>query len=147
MSGCCVSVAPMSSPPLLPPSIASFSAEVYFRSIMNLSAAAKSSNTFCFLVSMPARCHSSQYSPPPRRRQSANRPDRRLLRGGYLFAVEREAAKRARAAELVVHVEAVLGRQHGLPAGVAVEVGDDRVVAGRDHHLRLREVGLGRGEA
>ena len=30
-------------------------------------AAAKSSNTFCLRVSIPARCHASPYSPPPRR--------------------------------------------------------------------------------
>ena len=34
----------------------------------------KSSNTFCFLCRMPARCHSSPYSPPPRRLATAKTP-------------------------------------------------------------------------
>lgn len=66
-SGRWVMQAPTSRPPFDPPAIASFSFDVYLLSIRYSAAAMKSSNTFCLLASMPARCHSSPYSPPPRR--------------------------------------------------------------------------------
>jgi len=37
-------------------------------------AAMKSSNTFCFFSFIPAWCHSSPYSPPPRMQASAYTP-------------------------------------------------------------------------
>jgi prolyl oligopeptidase len=43
-----------------------FSGRVYFALIRYSAAAAKSSNTFCFLVRLPVLCHSSPNSPPPR---------------------------------------------------------------------------------
>src|SRR5436189_6258628 len=58
-------MAPMSSPPLLPPSIASLDGLVKLERTRNSAQAAKSSNTFCFLVRLPAVCHSSPNSPPP----------------------------------------------------------------------------------
>ncbi len=67
-SGCCVSAAPMRRPPFEPPSIASLSRASCSRSSTSRRAQArKSSNTFCLCVRLPARCHSSPNSPPPRR--------------------------------------------------------------------------------
>ncbi len=66
-SGRCVNIAPINSPPLLPPRIASFGVEVYLFAISHSAAAMKSSKTFCFFAFVPARCQSSPYSPPPRR--------------------------------------------------------------------------------
>ena len=40
---------------------------VYLFAISHSAAAMKSSNTFCLLSFVPASCHSSPYSPPPRR--------------------------------------------------------------------------------
>jgi hypothetical protein len=48
----------MSKPPLLPPMIARWAGEVYFRSIKCSALAMKSLKTFCFWVSLPAPCHS-----------------------------------------------------------------------------------------
>ena len=61
-----VIIAPINNPPLLPPCIASFPGRVYCSLLRYSAAAAKSSNTFCFLVRLPALCHSSPNSPPPR---------------------------------------------------------------------------------
>src|SRR5690349_6493252 len=66
--------APTSKPPLLPPSMASKSRDVYLLSTRYCAAAMKSSNTFCFFVFTPCKCHSSPYSPPPRRLGTANKP-------------------------------------------------------------------------
>ena len=41
--------------------------EVYLLAISHSAAEMKSSNTFCLRSLVPARCHSSPYSPPPRR--------------------------------------------------------------------------------
>src|SRR6266567_1826137 len=73
-SGRCVSAAPISKPPLEPPRMARWSLSVYFCEIRNSPAAMKSSKTFCFLSSIPARCQSSPNSAPPRRLASANTP-------------------------------------------------------------------------
>ncbi len=66
--------APTSRPPFDPPEIASFGVEVYRSAISHSAAAMKSSKTFCFLSFVPAWCHSSPYSPPPRRLGTAYRP-------------------------------------------------------------------------
>ncbi len=66
-SGRWVTAAPTSRPPFEPPRMASFSGRVYPLAISHSAAAMKSSKTFCFFSSIPARCHSSPYSPPPRR--------------------------------------------------------------------------------
>src|SRR5438132_13607225 len=66
--------APTSKPPLLPPPIASFDVDVNLLSIKYSAAPMKSSNTFCFTCSIPASCHFSPYSPPPRRFGSAKIP-------------------------------------------------------------------------
>jgi len=58
--------AEVSRPPLEPPMMASFSGLVNLFCIRNSAAAIKSSKTFCFLSSIPALCHSSPYSAPPR---------------------------------------------------------------------------------
>ena len=42
--------------------------------ISHSAAAMKSSKTFCFLSLVPAWCHSSPYSPPPRKLGRAYRP-------------------------------------------------------------------------
>ena len=42
--------------------------------ISRSAAAAKSSNTFCLCSRMPARCHSSPFSEPPRRFATAQTP-------------------------------------------------------------------------
>src|SRR5690554_2812307 len=47
--------------------MASFSEEVYPSAIRYSAAAIKSSKTFCFFSNIPCWCHSSPYSPPPRR--------------------------------------------------------------------------------
>ena len=73
-SGRCVSTAPTSKPPLLRPRIASFGVDVYFSSISHCAAAMKSSNTFCFCSFVPALCHASPYSEPPRRLATAKTP-------------------------------------------------------------------------
>ena len=70
-SGRCVSAAPTSKPPLLRPLIASLGVEVYFSAISHYAAATKSSNTFCFCSFVPALCHASPYSEPPRRLATA----------------------------------------------------------------------------
>ncbi len=59
--------APPGRPRFDPPAMASLSRLVYLWSIRYSHAAMKSSKTFCFLSSMPARCHFSPYSLPPRR--------------------------------------------------------------------------------
>src|SRR3981081_4389133 len=46
--------------------MASLADDVYFCAIKYSAAAIKSSNTFCFLSLVPASCHFSPYSPPPR---------------------------------------------------------------------------------
>ena len=73
-SGRCVMHAPTSSPPLLPPWIASFRGDVYLFAMSHSAAAMKSSKTFCFFAFMPASCHSTPYSPPPRRFGIAKTP-------------------------------------------------------------------------
>ena len=45
-----------------------------FASTRYSAAAMKSSKTFCLFASMPARCHASPYSPPPRRLATAYTP-------------------------------------------------------------------------
>ena len=73
-SGRWFSTAPTSRPPLLPPKIASFGVEVYLLAISHSAAAMKSSKTFCFFARLPASCHSSPYSAPPRRLATAYMP-------------------------------------------------------------------------
>ena len=70
-SGRCVIAAPTSRPPLLPPPIASLGVEVYLFAISHSAAPMKSSNTFCLFFFIPASCHASPYSPPPRRLATA----------------------------------------------------------------------------
>ncbi len=65
--GCWVIVAPTSRPPLEPPETASWPAVVQRSAISWRPAAAKSSNTFCLRSRIPARCHCSPSSLPPRR--------------------------------------------------------------------------------
>src|SRR5215510_9400833 len=73
-SGRCVKHAPTSKPPLLAPLIASLELTVYLLEISHWAAEMKSSKTFCFLSFIPTRCHSSPYSPPPRRLGTATTP-------------------------------------------------------------------------
>src|SRR5512139_1455989 len=73
-SGRWVMAAPTSRPPFEPPEMASLDADVYLLTISHSAAAMKSSKTFCFLSSIPARCHDSPNSPPPRRLASAKTP-------------------------------------------------------------------------
>ena len=47
--------------------MASFSGDVYLLAMSHSAAAMKSSKTFCFFSFVPASCHFSPYSPPPRR--------------------------------------------------------------------------------
>src|SRR5258707_1175202 len=47
---------------------------VYLFAINHSAAAMKSTNTFCLFSFVPARCHSSPYSPPPRRLATAYTP-------------------------------------------------------------------------
>ena len=49
------------------PEMASLSARVYLFAMSHSAAAMKSSNTFCLFSFIPALCHSSPYSPPPRK--------------------------------------------------------------------------------
>lgn len=65
-SGRWVSAAPTSRPPFEPPEMASRSGVVTPEEIRCSAAACRSSKTFCLLASIPARCHSSPCSPPPR---------------------------------------------------------------------------------
>ena len=44
---------------------------VYFSAISHSAAAMKSLKTFCLLARVPAWCHCSPYSPPPRRLATA----------------------------------------------------------------------------
>ena len=73
-SGRCVSAAPTSRPPFDPPEMASCSGVVQPSRISASAAAWKSSKTFCFVPSIPARCHSSPSSLPPRRLATAYTP-------------------------------------------------------------------------
>src|ERR1044071_1084743 len=73
-SGPCVIAAPISSPPFEPPLIARCAGDVQPLDSSQRAAARKSSNTFCLASSMPALCHSSPYSPPPRRLGTATMP-------------------------------------------------------------------------
>jgi hypothetical protein len=66
--------APISSPPLLPPSIASRRGLVYPALTRCSAQAMKSSNTFCFLRRRPASCQAWPNSPPPRRFAIATTP-------------------------------------------------------------------------
>ena len=66
-SGRWSSQAATSRPPLLPPEMASFAGEVYLLAMSHSAKAMKSSKTFCLRVRVPASCHASPYSPPPRR--------------------------------------------------------------------------------
>ena len=65
-SGRCCSTAPTSRPPFEPPMMPSFAGEVYFSLTRYSATAMKSSNTFCFFSRLPALCHASPYSAPPR---------------------------------------------------------------------------------
>ena len=65
-SGRCVMAAPTSRPPFDPPEMDSCSRVVRPSAISVSAAAWKSSNTFCLCSRMPARCHSSPSSLPPR---------------------------------------------------------------------------------
>ena len=65
-SGRCVTAAPTSSPPFDPPHTASRPGDVIPAETRYAAAAWKSSNTFCLRPSIPARCHSSPSSLPPR---------------------------------------------------------------------------------
>src|SRR5439155_779030 len=73
-SGRCVSAAPTRRPPFDPPEMARLRVLVHPPAMSASPAAWKSSKTFCFLPSIPARCQLSPYSPPPRRFGSAKRP-------------------------------------------------------------------------
>ena len=65
-SGRWLITAPTSRPPFEPPCAASFDGLVYLLAISHSAAAMKSSNTFCFFSLVPASCHASPYSLPPR---------------------------------------------------------------------------------
>ena len=73
-SGRCVTAAPTSSPPFDPPHTASRDGDVIPAAIRYSAAAWKSSNTFCLRSSIPARCHSSPSSLPPRSPATAYTP-------------------------------------------------------------------------
>ena len=66
-----VSAAPTSSPPLDPPMIDSWLVVVVPAETSASQAAWKSSNTFCLLARLPARCQASPSSPPPRSETTA----------------------------------------------------------------------------
>src|SRR2546422_2791873 len=66
--------APTRRPPFEPPWIASLFEDVYLFVTRYSAHAMKSSNTFGLLSSIPALCHASPYSPPPRRFATARRP-------------------------------------------------------------------------
>ena len=72
--GACTSEAPTRSPPFDPPEMASCPAVVNPSRIRASAAPRKSSNTFCLRSSIPARCHSSPSSLPPRRLATAYTP-------------------------------------------------------------------------
>ena len=61
-----VRAAPTSSPPFDPPMIASRSGWCHRRRRARSAAACRSSNTYCLCSRLPARCHCSPSSPPPR---------------------------------------------------------------------------------
>ena len=163
-SGCCVSVAPISSPPLLPPMIASFAGDVYFRSIRCFSTAAKSSNTFCLFVRLPGRCHSSPNSPPPRRLATATTNPwssstrvRRVERRRDADAVAAVAGHQARVRAVELrplrdedvhrHLRAVLGRGELADDLDVVEIDDRRrrrAAASRSRRARRPGTGSGR---
>jgi hypothetical protein len=65
-SGRSVIARPMVMPPALPPSPARWAGEVYLWSTRYCAAAMKSRQVLCLVSSLPARCHPSPYSPPPR---------------------------------------------------------------------------------
>src|SRR5215217_1959774 len=73
-SGRWLTTAPTSSPPLDPPPMASFFGDVYPVRIRCSAAPMKSSKTFCLCSFVPARCHASPNSPPPRRFGTASTP-------------------------------------------------------------------------
>src|SRR6202035_2640136 len=72
--GRCTSAAPTSSPPFDPPEMASCPEVVHPCRISASAAQRKSSKTFCLCSSIPARCHSSPSSLPPRRLATAYTP-------------------------------------------------------------------------
>src|SRR5688500_15329098 len=53
-------------PPALPPMIPKCCGEVYFSAIKYSAQAIKSFQVFGLVAPLPAKCHSSPYSPPPR---------------------------------------------------------------------------------
>jgi hypothetical protein len=65
-------------PPLEWPSIASFGVTVTLLAMSHSAAAMKSSKTFCLSSFVPALCHASPYSPPPRRLATASTPPRSI---------------------------------------------------------------------
>ena len=65
-SGRWFATAPTSSPPLDTPWMASFDGRVYPLLMRYSAAPMKSSNTFCLCSFVPASCHFSPYSLPPR---------------------------------------------------------------------------------
>ena len=65
-SGLWFRTAPTRRPPLDPPTIPRCAGEVQRFATSHSAAAMKSSKTFCFFASIPALCHSSPYSEPPR---------------------------------------------------------------------------------
>ena len=73
-SGRWVIAAPTSSPPFDPPQTASRAGDVTPVAMRCSAAAWKSSKTFCLRSSIPARCHSSPSSLPPRSAATAYTP-------------------------------------------------------------------------
>ena len=55
--------------------------DAYFSFTRYSAAAMKSSKTFCFFSNIPASCHASPYSPPPRMFAVAHTPPRSRIAG------------------------------------------------------------------
>ena len=75
-SGRCISTALTSSPPFEPPRMARREGCVNPCFTSSSAAAMKSSKTCCLFCNIPARCHSSPYSLPPRNTACAYTPPR-----------------------------------------------------------------------
>jgi hypothetical protein len=117
----------MSRPPLFPPMMARRPWAACRSRTSHSAAAAKSSKAFCLRSSMPARCQSSPYSPPPRRWATAHRSLRdqllpRLPPRGAGIGDEKTEARRA---EIGVQVQAVVARPHAEQRVLPLHDGDE----------------------
>src|SRR5258706_186219 len=135
-SGRCCWAAPTSSPPFDPPMIPSFAGDVYFSFTRYSATAMKSSNTFCFFSRLPALCHASPYSAPPRMLTVTQMPPTSSHAGtsprqvdiALRLAVEAEERQSA------LHVHQILGDH----AAADERDGLDRLLRLRDDRLPRR---------